>query len=73
MAKKKAPKPKRPSKKYSLYQISGDKADRKNPSCPKCGPGIFMAKHQDRVVCGTCHYTEYTKSEKPAADKPKKK
>jgi small subunit ribosomal protein S27Ae len=68
MAKKKV-KPKRPSKRYALYQISGDKAERKNKSCPKCGAGIFMAKHNDRLVCGKCHYTEFVKSEK----KPEKK
>ncbi|MBW2980290.1 30S ribosomal protein S27ae [Candidatus Woesearchaeota archaeon] len=72
MAKKKV-KPKRPSKRYSLYEKSGEK---KNRFCPKCGPGIFMAKHNDRIVCGTCHYTEFIKSETPAdkkADKPAEK
>jgi small subunit ribosomal protein S27Ae len=73
MAKKKAPKPKRPSKKYSLYQISGDKIERKNRSCPKCGAGIFLAKHNDRLVCGKCHYTEFVKSEKKAEEKSEKK
>jgi small subunit ribosomal protein S27Ae len=73
MAKKKV-KPKRPSKRYSLYQASGEKVERKNRFCPKCGVGIFMAKHQDRLVCGTCHYTEFVRSEKPAEKKtPEKK
>ena len=49
---KKKVKQKRPSKRYSLYKIAGDKADRKNRFCPKCGVGIFMAKHNDRIVCG---------------------
>ncbi len=70
MAKKKV-KPKKSSKRYSLYQISGDKIDRKNRSCPKCGVGIFMAKHKDRVVCGKCHYTEFIKSDKPKEEKKK--
>ena len=68
MAKKKV-KPKRPSKRYSLYQISGDKLERKNKSCPKCGAGIFLAKHTDRLVCGTCGYTEFTKSNTTKDDK----
>ena len=77
MAKKKAPKPKKPSKKYSHYQISGDKLERKLRSCPKCGPGIFLAKHTNRIVCGTCHYTEFIiskeKDEKAAENKPSEK
>ena len=30
-------------------------------SCPKCGDGHFMAKHKNRIYCGTCHYTEFVK------------
>jgi len=30
-------------------------------SCPKCGPGVFMAEHADRVSCGKCGYTEFKK------------
>lgn len=29
--------------------------------CPKCGPGIILASHKDRVACGTCGYTEFAK------------
>lgn len=45
----------------ALYNISGDKAERKNKFCPKCGPGTFMGKHSNRVVCGKCRYVEYVK------------
>ena len=45
----------------SLYDISGGMAKRKNRSCPKCGPGMFMAAHSDRVVCGKCQYVEYNR------------
>ena len=31
------------------------------PVCPKCGPGVFMATHGDRVACGKCGYTEFKK------------
>ena len=31
--------------------------------CPKCGPGVFMAVHKDRVSCGKCGYTEFNKKE----------
>lgn len=71
MAKKKV-KQKRPSKRYALYQISGDKVERKNKSCPKCGPGIFLGKHNNRLVCGKCHYTVFSRSDKPAEKKAEK-
>lgn len=43
---------------YKHYQVSGDKLQRKNRTCPKCGAGIFLAEHKDRVSCGKCHYME---------------
>lgn len=46
------------SKRYALYEVKGDKVERKNQFCPKCGPGIFMANHKDRNTCGTCGYME---------------
>ena len=45
---------------WSIYQKAGDKLERKNKSCPKCGPGVFMAKHSNRVTCGNCHYCEFS-------------
>lgn len=45
----------------SLYTISGNKLERKNKTCPKCGPGMFMAAHSNRIVCGKCSYVEYVK------------
>ncbi|MEW5897213.1 MAG: 30S ribosomal protein S27ae [Nanoarchaeota archaeon] len=47
----------------ALYIISAGKAERKNKFCPKCGPGMFMGRHSNRVVCGKCHYVEYVKRE----------
>ena len=46
---------------HNLYNVSGDKIDIKNRFCPKCGPGYFMGKHSDRVVCGKCKYVEYVR------------
>lgn len=52
---------KKAGKKLSaLYTISGDKVARKNKFCPKCGPGMFLGVHANRVVCGKCHYTEFS-------------
>jgi len=58
--KKAKEKPKKEGKKLSaLYEISGDEIKRKNRTCPKCGPGMFLGKHKDRIVCGKCQYVEY--------------
>lgn len=53
---------KAPSKKYAHYEISGNSVKRK-ATCPKCGPGVFLANHKDRVVCGSCGYMEKNKKE----------
>ena len=42
----------------TIYEVTGDSAKRKNKSCPKCGPGTFMANHKDRSSCGKCGYME---------------
>jgi ubiquitin-small subunit ribosomal protein S27Ae len=57
MAKKKK-EPKKRNKVASTLNVSGDKVERKNKSCPKCGEGFFMAKHKDRSTCGKCGYME---------------
>lgn len=46
-------------KKYSYYKIEGGSVKRTRKSCPKCGGGVFMAQHKDRVNCGKCGYTEH--------------
>ncbi len=60
---KKKVKNKRPSKKYSKYKISGEGIVRQ-PSCPRCGPGTFLAQHKDRQTCGACGYTVFTGKKK---------
>jgi len=57
MAKKKQVKNKIPSKRYTKYTLVQGKLKRKK-TCPKCGPGIFLAEHKDRFYCGKCHYSE---------------
>jgi len=44
---------------WNLYSKSGNNLERKNKSCPKCGQGTFMAKHSNRLTCGSCHYSEF--------------
>ena len=50
------------SGRWNLYQVSGNKIERKNKSCPKCGQGTFMAKHANRWACGQCRYCEFITS-----------
>lgn len=55
MADEKTPKQSR----RTLYKVEGDKVERLSRFCPKCGPGVFMAKHKDgRYACGKCGYME---------------
>ena len=48
-------------KKSDLYKVDGDKIERKNPVCPRCSDGVFMADHGNRYACGKCGYTEMKK------------
>ncbi len=45
--------------KKDKYSVEGGKLERKGRSCPKCGPGVFLAEHKDRNACGKCGYTEF--------------
>jgi small subunit ribosomal protein S27Ae len=45
--------------KHLFYKVEGNKIRRDKPFCPKCGPGVFLAKHVNRVSCGRCGYTEF--------------
>ena len=57
---KKAHKNKKTAEKWKKYKIDGDSV-KKERECPRCGPGIFLAKPKanDRLFCGKCHYTEF--------------
>lgn len=57
---KKPHKNKPTSKKYSHYKLSGTKLI-VSRNCPRCGPGIFLAQHSNRLHCGKCNYTEFSK------------
>ncbi len=58
---------------WKTYTVKGDKLERKNRTCPKCGAGYQMAGHKGRSYCGKCGYTEFVTKEKPKVEeKPKK-
>ena len=57
----KKPGPVKKGKSYKIsriYEIIGNTAKKKNKTCPKCDPGIFMAAHKNRWTCGKCKYSE---------------
>lgn len=47
--------------KYKYYKVVGDKIERIKHTCPKCGEGVFLAEHKNRISCGRCGYTEFKK------------
>lgn len=49
------------SKRYELYELEDGDVQRLKKSCPRCGSGIFMADHGERLACGKCGYTEFKK------------
>ena len=51
------------SKKWTAYDVTGAHSVKKRKTCPKCGEGVFMAKHKDRESCGKCGYTEFQKKQ----------
>jgi len=51
-------------KKREIFKVEGGKIVRLRRNCPKCGDGVFLAEHKDRLSCGTCGYTEF-KGKKP--------
>jgi small subunit ribosomal protein S27Ae len=46
---------------HECYQVSGDSVKLQKPVCPRCGNGVFLAEHEDRLSCGKCGYTEFKK------------
>jgi small subunit ribosomal protein S27Ae len=46
-------------KKKGAYYKAGEALQREKRFCPKCGAGVFMAEHSDRLSCGKCSYTEW--------------
>jgi len=47
----------------AMYKIEGERVTRLRPTCERCGPGYFMAKHKDRYTCGHCGFTRYRQAE----------
>ena len=43
------------------FKVVGGKITTTKKYCPRCGPGVIMAEHTNRVACGKCGYTEFKK------------
>ena len=62
--KKEKPKaPKRRIQAYKLFKVEGDSLTRLRKECPRCGRGYFMAQHENRMTCGNCGYTVYSRGQ----------
>jgi small subunit ribosomal protein S27Ae len=49
---------------YKFYDIKGEKLTRLRKECPRCGRGVFLGEHRDRLTCGKCGYTSYKKAQR---------
>jgi len=47
--------------KSRMYEVEGRQGRAQGPVVPRCGDGVFLANHADRLSCGKCGYTEYKK------------
>ena len=54
--------PKRRIQVHKLYKVDGESLSRLRKECPRCGKGYFMAQHGDRLTCGHCGYTVYSRA-----------
>ncbi len=45
------------SAKWAKYSVEDGKLVRKGEFCGVCGPGVFLAIHNDRKSCGRCGHT----------------
>lgn len=63
--------------KRELFKIEGENVTRTRKHCPKCGPGVFLAEHKNRLSCGKCGYTEFKsaggKEKSSPQEKPEEK
>lgn len=47
----------KPVEVWRYYKIEGGKLVRLKRECPRCGRGVFLAEHKDRLYCGKCGHT----------------
>jgi len=57
--------------KREVFKVEGEKIIRQRKNCPKCGEGVFLADHKDRLSCGKCGYTEFKSKKQESSETPK--
>lgn len=50
---------------WKYYKVEGDNVKKLKRECSRCGKGIFMGEHENRITCGRCGYTEFKRQEQP--------
>ncbi|MHB8361703.1 MAG: 30S ribosomal protein S27ae [Thermoplasmataceae archaeon] len=50
--------------KREVYKLENNRIVRQRRSCPRCGPAVYLAEHENRVTCGRCGYMEIRKKAK---------
>jgi len=45
-----------------IYSVKDGKIEKTRRECPRCGSGVHLAKHKNRLYCGKCGYTEIEKN-----------
>lgn len=58
---KERPKSKKKHTKIQVWTLYEKDGKRKNESCPRCGPGTFIAAFKNRKYCGKCGWAEIAK------------
>ena len=48
---------------WSFYKVQAAGVVRVKKECPRCGKGVFLAEHSDRLSCGKCGYTQFKKKD----------
>jgi small subunit ribosomal protein S27Ae len=55
------------------YGVKGENLERSREFCPRCGPGVWLSKHKERLYCGKCGYTSIGGKKPPEETKPEEK
>jgi small subunit ribosomal protein S27Ae len=45
----------------AVYALKDGKAVLQRKFCPRCGAGVLLGDHKNRLSCGKCGYTEFKK------------
>jgi len=46
---------------YKFFPVKQDRVERLRKECPRCGRGVYLGEHKDRLTCGKCGYTSFKK------------